>query len=242
MKNVLIILLLLKLGIFPLIAQSAGKDYVKRYTQAQVIDSTEGMLIYNRMMQVLAADYEQLKSQGSTLQGWNEEYYDNGQLMHISYYKEGRLVLFKNFFENGQCQHNITYPDAQNCNIDVYFENGGLKNQLHFCAGLPKKLTEFFASGLPKSQIEFDTDTKCLSSRRSWYLNAEVQSEVVLQNPGQRRFIERTFYPNGQIKEEGELVYIPENKDYIKAGTWQTFESSGKKKTSEKFKLSLSSN
>ena len=192
-------------------------------------------------MKVLQMDYELLNKQGSVVQGWNEEYYDNGQLMHISYYKEGKLVLFKNFYENGQCEHNITYTDPENCNIDVYFENGSLKNQLHFSGGLPKKMSEFFASGLPKSQLEFDKEAQCVTSKRNWFLNAEIQSELVAVDLAQKKYNEKAYYPNGQIKEEGELIYSPDTKEYIKTGTWLTYESSGKKKGSEKFKFSLSS-
>jgi len=107
-----------------LVSQTTGPkhDYVRLHTQAQVLDSTEGILIYTKLLKVLQMDYDLLFKQGSVVQGWNEEYYDNGQLMHISYYKEGNLVLFKNFYENGQCENNITYPDPQNCNIDVYLK------------------------------------------------------------------------------------------------------------------------
>lgn len=217
------------------------KEYTIHYTQAQVVDSAEGMKIYAGIMKILQMDYELLYKDGGVAQGWNEEYYDNGQLMHISYYKEGKLVLFKNFFENGQCQNHVTYTDPANCNIDVYFETGGLKNQLHFAGGLPTRLTEFFANGLPKSQIEFDKESQYLSSKRTWFLNAEMQSELLLAETGKNKYTEKTFYPNGQIKESGELIYLAETKEYVKKGTWLTFENSGKKKSSEKFKVSLSS-
>jgi antitoxin component YwqK of YwqJK toxin-antitoxin module len=230
--------------VFQLRSQGADlkKDNARRYTQAQVLDSTEGMLIYNKMMKVLEMDYELLHKEGSVVQGWNEEYYENGQLMHISYYKEGKLVLFKNFFENGQCQHYITFTDPQNCNMDVYFENGGLKNQVSFYNGQPKKLTEFFTSGLPKSNIEYDKDQQCISSRRTWFLNAETQSDMELLDAKEKRYSDKMYYPNGQIREEGELLYSAESKQYIKTGTWYTYESSGKKKNSEKYKVNLTSN
>ena len=243
MKKALIISFLLSFGFKPASSQNTTKkEYVTRYTQTQLLDSAEGMLIYRKMMHVLKLDFELLSEQGSFVQGWNEEYFDNGQLMHISYYKEGKLVLFKNFFENGQCEHNITYTDPQNCNIEVYFENGGLKNQIHFINGVPEKMTEFFANGLPKSQIEFSLETSCISSRRVWFLNAELQSELILLDSKNKTYSDKAFYPNGSIKEEGELLYSTETKEYIKTGTWKVFESGGKKRSSEKFKFTLSSN
>jgi hypothetical protein len=242
-KTRFLILLLIQGLMVSLSAQSPGtQNYVVRHTQAQVLDSAEGMLIYQHLMKALDLDQQMLQSQGVSLQGWNEDYFDEGQLMRISYYKEGKLVLFKNFFESGQCQNNITYTDPQNCNIDVYFENGNLKHQLHFCNGQPKKMTEFFASGLPKSQLEFDAELGCVSSKRNWYPNAEIQSEIILSDPAARLYQERTFYPHGQLKEEGNLTYSTDYKSYIKTGTWSGFEGSGRKKHSEKFRFSLSAN
>ena len=243
MKKVPFIFFLLSFGLQPAYSQNASKkEYITRYTQTQLVDSAEGMLIYKKMMHVLKLDFELLREQGSVVQGWNEEYFDNGQLMHISYYKEGNLVLFKNFYETGQCEHSITYTDPQNCNIEVYFENGGLKNQIHFINGVPEKMTEFFANGLPKSQIEFNVEASCISSRRVWFLNAELQTELVALDFKNKKYSDKSYYPNGSIKEEGELLYLSETKEYIKTGTWQVFESSGKKKSSEKFKFTLSSN
>jgi antitoxin component YwqK of YwqJK toxin-antitoxin module len=220
----------------------AKHEHVVEYTQAQVMDSSEGVRIYDKLMKMLAMDYELLRKEGSTVKGWNEEYFENGQLMHISYYKEGKLVLFKNFFESGQCQHNITFTDSMTCNIDVYFENGGLKNQICFYKRIPKKLTEYFANGLPKSNIEFDTELNCLSSKRSWFLNAEIHAELQLLDPKEKKYSEKMFYPNGQLKEDGELVYLAESKEYIRSGLWHSYESSGKRKHSEKYKVKLSSN
>ncbi|WP_317897209.1 hypothetical protein [Aurantibacillus circumpalustris] len=243
MKNILFILILLDFVAISVSAQTQHKhEYSTRYTQKQMLDSCEGVLIYYKMMWVLKLDYELLSEQGSVVQGWNEEYFDNGQLMHISYYKEGKLVLFKNFFENGQCEHYITYTDPQNCNIDVYFESGGLKNQIHFNNNLPERMTEFFSNGLPKSQIEFDQKANCVSSKRVWFLNAELQSELLIIDIANKKYSDKSFYPNGLIKEEGELIYSIENKEYIKTGVWQIFESNGKKKSTEKFKFTLSSN
>ena len=243
LKKFLSIFSLFCIVLQPAFSQNTSKkDYITRYTQAQILDSTEGMLIYTKMMHVLKLDYELLSQQGSVVQGWNEEYYDNGQLMHISYYKEGKLVLFKNFYENGQCEHNVTYTDPQNCNIEVYFESGGLKNQIHFVNGVPEKMTEFFANGLPKSQIEFNQEAGCVSSKRMWFLNAELQSELILLDVTQKKYSDKAYYPNGLIKEEGELLYSIENKEYIKTGSWMIFESNGKKRSSEKFKFTLSSN
>lgn len=244
MKKTGTILILLHFCFVPLIAQRhpAKNDCVRHYTQQQVIDSTEGIRLYHTMMKVLAMDYDVLSKNGSQVKGWNEEYYDNGQLKHVSYYKDNKLVLFKNYFENGQCEHNIAYTDSNTCSIDVYFESGGLKFQIYFYKGLPKKITEFFASGLPKCNIEYDTDLLCVSSKRTWFLNAEIQTELQLTDAKAKKYSDKVFYPNGQLKEEGELLYLEGSREYIKCGTWHCLESSGKKKSSEKYKVKLNSN
>ena len=243
MKNIWLIFFAVFIHCLTLKSQEhAQNENVRWNTQAQVLDSTEGILIYNKMMSVIKEEYILIKKNGYEVKGWNEEYYDSGQLLHISYYRDGRLVLFKNFYESGQCEHNVAYTDTLNCTIDVYFENGSIKNQIAFYSGMPKKLTDFFPNGLPKNNIEYDKDQQCVYSKRNWYVNAELQSELVMLDKAGKKYFEKVFYPNGQIKEEGELIYIRESREYLKTGTWATYESSGKKKHSEKFKVKLSSN
>lgn len=242
-KTPLILLLFTCISVFTKAQTSVQKrEYITRYTQAQVIDSCEGAIIYQRMMKVLELDYTQLKDLGYNVQGWNEEYYESGQLMHISYYKAGKVVLFKNFFETGQCQNYITYLDSNRCNIEVYFENGSLKHQLVYQYNKPKQLTEFYPSGLPKMLIEYDQELDCVSAKKNWYLNAELQSEMLLTEVKQKRYSDRLYYPNGKIKEDGELIYSSNTKEYINVGTRTSYESSGKKKHSEKYKFNASSN
>jgi antitoxin component YwqK of YwqJK toxin-antitoxin module len=103
-------------------------------------------------------------------------------------------------------------------------------------------MTEFFANGLPKSQIEYDRTKRCVTSKKLWFINAELQSELELLSADENRYHEKVYYPNGQIKEEGDLLYSSENKAFIKTGIWLTYANDGKKKGSEKFKFSLGSN
>jgi antitoxin component YwqK of YwqJK toxin-antitoxin module len=237
------ILFLLTLRLTTLFSQHAeDKHHARRYTRAQVLDSAEGVLIYQKMMKVLEMDYALIKEQGYEVKGWNEEYYENGQLQHISYYKENKLVLFKNFFDNGQCEHYVTYTDPMTCNIDVYYSSGSLKNHVEYYNGIPKKVMEFFESGLPKSAIDYDSEKNCLSAKKTWYVNAEMQSELVLLDVMEKKYSEKMYYPNGQLKEEGELIFSEATNDYLKINTWHTYESTGKKKHSEKYKVRLSSN
>jgi len=191
------------------------------------------------MMKVLELDYKQLKDLGYNVQGWNEEYFESGQLMHISYYKAGKVVLFKNFYENGQCQNYIIYLDTGQCNLEVYFENGDLKHQMFYLNGKPKKITEFYPSGLPKMNIEYDRELNCVSSKKIWYLNAETQSEMTLIDEKAKKYSDRLFFPNGKLKEEGELLYSVNTGEYINIGTRVSYESSGKKKHTEKYKYHL---
>lgn len=231
------ILIFFLLGLFTItLAQThANHNYVTRYNQSQIIDSSDAAILYRRLMKVLEEDYIQLKNLGYDVQGWNEEYFESGQLMHISYYKDGRVVLFKNFYESGQCQHYITYTDSSVCNIENYFEDGALKHQLNYVNGEPKKLTEFYQNGLPKILIEYDSKLARVSSKKLWYRNAEIQEEIKLKDTLAGKYSNILYYPNGQLKEEGELQYLPETKEYINIGTRTSYESNGKKKHSTKY-------
>lgn len=207
----------------------------KRYKQNQILDSLSGITFYNKWIESLNGDSMRLSADGHKIQGWKEDYYQSGKILHKGFYKNGKIVLFKNFFENGTCERNLVINDPANSILDIYFENGIKRTQINFYNGLPKKIAKFYSSGLPMSLQENEKELKYIVYKKVWYTNGQLQSTLILINQKEKKYTEKLYYSNGQLKEEGSLLFIPDLNEYQKTGSWNMFDSIGKIKHVEKF-------
>lgn len=207
----------------------------KRYIQKDIVDPVEGIKMYNRLVEAIGGDSINYNKAGYNLQGWNEDYYMSGKLLHRGYYIDGRAIVFKNFFENGQCERTVVNPDPLHCNIDVFFENGKQRKQTNYYNGLPHKLYEFFENGLPKYTEENEKEMKYLTLKKSWYDNGQMQDVLELTDAKNKKYTQKYFYENGQIKSEGPMVLSIDGKTYVKDGVWSLYDSNGKNKRIEKY-------
>ena len=207
----------------------------KRYIQKDIVDPVEGIKMYNRLVEAIGGDSINYNKAGYNLQGWNEDYYMSGKLLHRGYYIDGRAIVFKNFFENGQCERTVVNPDPLHCNIDVFFENGKQRKQTNYYNGLPHKLYEFFENGLPKYTEENEKEMKYLTLKKSWYDNGQMQDVLELTDAKNKKYTQKYFYENGQIKSEGPMVLSIDAKTYVKDGVWSLYDSNGKNKRIEKY-------
>jgi antitoxin component YwqK of YwqJK toxin-antitoxin module len=215
---------------------------IKRYYQKDVVDSIDGIGMYNKLLEAIGGDSVTYNKAGYNLQGWNEDYYMSGKLLHRGYYIDGKAIVFKNFFENGQCERTVVNPDPLHCNIDIYYEDGKTRRQLNYYNGLPQKRYDFYSSGLPKYTEENEKEMKYLTLKKSWYSNGQIQSFTELVDNKSKRYNFKSYYLSGQIKEEGSIVLTADG-NYAKDGVWISYDSTGKSKKTEKFNaIKLTSN
>ncbi|MBA3664090.1 MAG: hypothetical protein H0W61_07785 [Bacteroidetes bacterium] len=215
---------------------------IRRYIQKDIVDSVEGISMYNKLLESIGGDSVTFNKAGYNLQGWNEDYYQSGKLLHRGYYIDGKAIVFKNFFENGQCERTVVNPDPLHCNIDIYFEDGKQRRQISYYNGLPQKRYDFYLNGLPKYAEENEKDMKYLTLKKSWYSNGQMENLMELVDQKNKKYTAKSYYTNGQVKEEGAFVLSADGA-YIKDGTWTQYDNSGKVKKTEKFNASkLTSN
>ncbi|MCE3259481.1 MAG: hypothetical protein K0S12_1122 [Bacteroidetes bacterium] len=206
---------------------------IRRYNQQDVVDSIEGIKMYNKLLEAIGGDSITYNKAGYNLQGWNEDYYMSGKLLHRGYYIDGKAIVFKNFFENGQCERTVVNPDPLHCNIDIYFEDGKQRRQINYYNGQPQKRYDFYSNGLPKYAEENEKEMKYLTLKKSWYSNGQMQNVMELTDPKNKKYTAKTYYTNGQVKEEGTLILMADG-TYAKDGTWFSYDSNGKNKKTEK--------
>lgn len=207
---------------------------IRRYVQKDIVDSVDGIKMYNKLIEAIGGDSVTYNKAGYNLQGWNEDYYMSGKLLHRGYYIDGKAIVFKNFFENGQCERSVVNPDPLHCNIDIYYEDGKQRRQISYYNGQPQKRYDFFSNGLPKYAEENEKDMKYLTLKKSWYSNGQMEHVIELTDPKVKKYISKSYYSNGQLKEEGTLLLSADG-TYVKDGTWFIYDISGKNKKTEKY-------
>lgn len=203
--------------------------------QSVAIDTLFGMNTYNKLIEVLAGDSSRYSKDGNLAQGWIEDTYASGKPLHKGFYKNGKLVLFKNFFENGQCERNFQSNDPINSVLDIFYEDGTLHRQVTYYNGIVKKVSDFYLNNIPKRQIEFSKDQKYLVLEKSWFSDGNLALDFKLGDLKTKKYQRKSYYPNGVLKEEGNLVYSYDTKLYYKTGLWYSYDAFGKNKHAEKF-------
>ena len=234
--------LFFNLATTPLHAQSKAKKgqspirKQKKYTQEEVLDSLNGILIYDHLIPAIGGDSTRLQKNGETAQGWVEDLYENGKTLHKGLYKDGKLVLFKNFYANGKTERVFASLDSLNCNMEIFYENGNQRKQINYYKGKPKRISEFYETGLLKQTEEFNNDNQLLIMRKTWYIGGQIMSETY-REPKTGKYNQKNYYRNGKLSEQGTLIFDKETKELVRNGAWTSQDSTGKNKKSINYKL-----
>lgn len=216
---------------------------LKKYQEKDIVDSLLGIDIYTHLIASIGGDSIKYNLQGYNLQGWNEDFYLNGKLLHRGYYVDGQVITFKNFFESGQCERVVMNPDPLHCIENSYFSNGNPRREISYYNGLPQKRVEYYDNGLPKYTEENEKEMKYLTRKKSWYSNGSVENSMDLIDSKNNIYSQKSYYSNGQLKEEGVVIFLKDTQQYVKDGTWLSYDSDGKNKQVKKYsKESVSPN
>jgi len=73
---------------------------LRKYKSEDVVDSAYGITLFDKMAPSLGGDSLRYDKKGYSAQGWQEDYYMSGKLLHKGFYVDGELRAFKNFYEN----------------------------------------------------------------------------------------------------------------------------------------------
>ena len=202
---------------------------LKRYKQSEILDSVNGIHIYDKLIGALGGDSVKYNKQGYNIQGWNEEYYLNGNILHKGYYVDGKIKILKNYYENGQLERSFINPDPLHAVMNLYYENGQPKLRISYYDGKPQKTYQYYETGLPKLSEEKEKDLKYTTSHKEWFPSGQIYKELELIDLKEKKFKSTLYYPNGQIKEQGNYVLASDGQKLEKLGTWTYFDEKGKK-------------
>lgn len=207
----------------------------KKYKVSEAYDPDYGITMYNKLIPAIGGDSMRYNKSGYNLQGWQEDFYESGKLLHKGFYMDGQIKVFKNYFENGQVERNFIISDPKRCSVDIYYEDGKVRSQISYYEGNAQKEYDYYPNGNPEFIEENDKNIEFLYKRNSFFQNGQPSSLFELVDKKSKKYIKKEFYENGKVKEEGEMSFRKDVLDYLKEGEWSYYDEKGKLTKKEKF-------
>jgi antitoxin component YwqK of YwqJK toxin-antitoxin module len=197
----------------------------KKYDRS-IIDSTYGIQMYEKLNVVLGGDSVR-NCNGYGCNGWVEDYYTTGQLLHKGYYQQGQLKNYKNFFPNGQLERNFRAVDDYKSSLKVYYEDGKPKSDVLYDGQNVIQWTDYYPNGQIEFVENYNRSGEVYVSKKSFFESGKPETSLELVSSKKMLYSSKEFHPNGNVKEEGSVMYNPDMMDYQKIGTWKLYKEDG---------------
>jgi len=208
---------------------------LRRYKSSEVVDSAYGITLFDKMTPSIGGDSVRYDKKGYSAQGWMEDYYVSGKLLHKGFYVDGQLRAFKNYYENDQIERAFRMVDFKHSEVIVYFPDGKLKSQIHYYSKAVQKEIDYYHNGNVDMVEENYGDNDYLIKRNSFFENGYAETIFELIDKKKKTYMHKEFYENSKLKEEGTLKFYKDRNDYLKEGEWKTYKDNGELKKTEQY-------
>jgi antitoxin component YwqK of YwqJK toxin-antitoxin module len=231
-----VVIFILFVYTFAVYGQRFGKsEDVVKYDPEKVIDPTYGIIMYEKMNPQIGGDASRSTAKGYAAQGWEEDYYTSGALLHKGYYEEGQLRTYKNYYENGNVERSFKVIDFKRCSMEIFYPDGKPKSVIIYYNGNLMKATDYYPNGQIEYEIENQKNLEYIIFRRSYSEDGKPQEIFELTNEKKKLFYQKEFHDNGVLRTEGLLKFNPYKMDYMKDGPWKVYDDNGKLIRIEKY-------
>ena len=200
---------------------------LKRFDPKDVVDSTYGITMYEKLTPLMGGDSVRYDKKGYNIQGWWDDYYVSGKLLHKGFYVDGQLRAYKNYYENGQMERVYRMLDYKHCEVFIYYPDGKLKSEVHYYNKVPNKQIDYFPNGNIDLYEESHGDNDYLIKRNTYFENGYAEVLFELVDKRKRLYMHKEFFQSGKIKEEGTLKWSADKIDYVREGEWKSYSEDG---------------
>ena len=214
---------------------SSQVPQLKRYTPEEIIDADYGIIRFNKLVPMMGGDSIRYTKDGYNAQGWQEDYYVSGKLLHKGFYADGFIKVFKNYYENGQIERTFSSTDLKHAKLEIFYDDGKVKSSINYYDGNPQNQYDFFRNGSPEYVEENDKNIEFLYKRNSYFENGLPESMFELIDKKTKKYIKKEFYENGRVKEEGTMLFRKDLGDYLKDGSWTYYDEKGNATKTENY-------
>lgn len=228
--------LLLTISVNASYAQMFGnKVEIAKYKAVDVVDSVYGIRMYDALNSYIGGDSIRNNAKGYACQGWVQDQYLSGKLLHKGYYEDGQLRIYKNFFESGGVERSFKMVDLNKGVLHIYYSDGTKKSVLTYVSGSILSATDYYRNGQMSYTVKNEKTLEYLILRKSFSEEGKPQEIFELVNVKKNIYIQKEYYENGQLKSEGKLKFNPYKVDYIKNGVWKFYNEAGELIRQEKW-------
>jgi len=207
----------------------------KVYSADAVIDRQYGINMYQPLNMMLGGDTVRNDANGYAANGYIQDFYSTGQLLHKGFYVDGLLKVYKNYYPNGEVERSFRMVDLKKSKMTIFYDDGSIKSNIVYVHSEALKWEDFYPNGLPEFIEEYDKNFQYYLHKASYYENGTIENELILIHKKKLLFTQIYFYENGNPKEQGEMRYNKAEFDYEKIGTWMLFDKNGKPTKSQKY-------
>jgi antitoxin component YwqK of YwqJK toxin-antitoxin module len=225
------------IAFFSLIAYTGYAQVKKGDTHEfkAVYDSTYGINVYEALNMNTGGDSTRNDAKGYALQGWMEDYYPDGKVLHKGYYIDGQLKAYKNFYPNGQVEREFKMMDLSRSGLNVFYDDGKTRSIITYVTAKAIKEEDYFNSGQMQYIEEYDKRCVYYLQRKFYSPSGKPTSTLELTDTKKMVYASKEYYDNGNIKEEGQLIFNESMGDYQKNGLWKFYNENGSIKEQKTF-------
>ncbi len=201
--------------------------YGKTYVPDAVIDSKYGITMYEPLNMMLGTDTVRNDAQGYAANGYEEDYYTTGQLLHKGFYVDGQLKIYKNYFPNGNVERNFRLIDLKKSKMTQYYKDGTVKSEITYIMNEAQKWEDYYPNGQLEFVEEYDKNIQYYKFKANYFENGSPENVLELTNKKKLIYVQSYYHGNGQLKEQGEMMYDQNEFDYKRIGTWKQYDNNG---------------
>jgi antitoxin component YwqK of YwqJK toxin-antitoxin module len=208
---------------------------IKKFDFIAVYDSTYGIMVYNNLIATIGGDSVRFDQRGNNAQGWIEDFYLSGKILHKGYYVDGQLRVFKNFYENGTLERAFKLEDAIKSIMTIYFLSGKVHSEVVYFGETITRQIDYFENGQKENEEENDKSGLILLNRIEWFENGIIENSLNIVDKKKKKYLSRENFSNGKKKNEGEIKLNIKTHDFEKDGIWNTYNEEGFVTKTEKY-------
>lgn len=223
---------------FFLLISSLGYSQVKKGDTREfkaVYDSAYGINIYEALNMNTKGDSTRNDSKGYALQGWMEDFYPDGKVLHKGFYIDGQLKAYKNFYPSGQLEREFKMIDLSKSGLSVYWDDGKTRSLITYIASNAIKEEDYFNTGQLEYIEEYDKKGIYYLQRKFFNQSGKPISILEIIDTKKLIYTSKEYFDNGNIKEEGQMIFNESMGDYQKNGKWKYYQEDGTVKEEKTF-------
>lgn len=211
-----------------------GKQLPQRKYPETVVDSTYGITMYEALVSALGGD--SIRKNGVyACQGWFEDAYNSGQILHKGFYVAGQLQSYKNYYPNGKLERDFSSIDNLAGDAKLYYPSGQLKSSIKYSETRPRLWIDYYENGKVQYEEKMNKSMDYFEYQKYYYESGTPQKVILLTDKKKLEFSYTEYYEDGKVKVEGQRIFMKDSNIYLDHGSWNYYDQSGAKTKSEKF-------